>query len=652
MRTLVLSALLFSALVGPLIAGTLYVDVNNATPLAPFGSWASASTNIQDAIDAAIPGDLVLVTNGNYQFGEYFVSGVVVPSRVAVNKSLTVASVNGPAVTIIHGRKGGRTSLRGVYLADGAILSGFTITNGTANIEQLQGTGLGGGVYCQSAAAVVTNCVINGNQALSGGAVYQGTLHNCVLRNNTAGTGGGAYQAFLASCTVVGNRANSFGGGTFQSQLRHCTVVNNSALSVGGGLFEGTARDCIVYFNSAPTDSNHFGSTLNFSCTVPLPGAGLGNIVSDPQLSGEFHLSVTSPCRGAGDPAAAIGLDCDGEGWANPPSMGCDEYWPGQITGPLQVSVSAEYTNVTPSYVVGFIGVVSGKASTIAWRFGDGTTDSNRLSLTHTWGGNGVYPVTLTAYNEDYPLGISVTQVVEVVVQTVFYVAQDSASPVPPYSDWATAASDIQSAIDLATIPGQRVLVSNGVYGTGGRLVGSSIFGNTTNRVVVPRPMRVSSVNGPDVTTIEGQRALAGGGIGPGAVRCVYLAAGAVLDGFTLSGGATDSIDIGGGVYCQAPSSVVTNCILHANYGYNGGGAYSGRACQIFPSCYRRTAVGPHCRRTRSLRRARRPPSESRGISAPSSARCRPAARYRVRLRTKVRHLTSALRRTRRRCLP
>jgi hypothetical protein len=179
MRTLVLSALLFSALVGPLIAGTLYVDVNNATPLAPFGSWASASTNIQDAIDAAIPGDLVLVTNGNYQFGEYFVSGVVVPSRVAVNKSLTVASVNGPAVTIIHGRKGGRTSLRGVYLADGAILSGFTITNGTANIEQLQGTGLGGGVYCQSAAAVVTNCVINGNQGLSGGAVYQGTLHNC-----------------------------------------------------------------------------------------------------------------------------------------------------------------------------------------------------------------------------------------------------------------------------------------------------------------------------------------------------------------------------------------------------------------------------------------------------------------------------------------
>jgi len=149
-------------------------------------------------------------------------------------------------------------------------------------------------------------------------------------------------------------------------------------------------------------------------------------------------------------------------------------------------------------------------------------------------------------------------------------VAQDSANPVAPYTNWATAAQDIQSALDLAVLPGQWVLVSNGVYLTGGRLVA-----NTTNRVAVQRAMRLASVNGPDVTIIEGQRG-AGGGIGAGAVRCVYLASGAVLDGFTLRYGATESFSAGGGVYCASPSATVTNCIINANYAYLGGGAFSG----------------------------------------------------------------------------
>ena len=127
-------------------ATTRYVNAGNMSPVLPYTSWATAATNIEDAASIASFGDMVLVTNGVYQYGGYNLSG---SNRVYVANNVTVQSVNGPAGTSIMGYQvpgttNGANAVRCAYVNVGGTLSGFTLTNGATQSGRATGGGVAG----------------------------------------------------------------------------------------------------------------------------------------------------------------------------------------------------------------------------------------------------------------------------------------------------------------------------------------------------------------------------------------------------------------------------------------------------------------------------------------------------------------------------
>ncbi|MGH7991991.1 MAG: PKD domain-containing protein [Limisphaerales bacterium] len=412
------------------------VNTTGTNPVPPYSNWATAASNIQDAINVAGPGDIVLVTNGVYAAGGKIVAGGVT-NRVVVDRPITVTSVNGYPATSIQGAwdpvsTNGPAAVRCAWLTGGARLSGFTLVDGAAGTNNFVGssTDSGGGVFCASTNEVIANCVLTNNSAIFGAGVCSGTLNNCLLTGNTAfQLGGGALLATLNNCTVVSNFCNIYIGGGISA-------------GSGAGAFDCIARNTILLnnFSAVPyypyLQTDNYGNdytqqnpqyVFTFCDTDPLV-ANTGNIDAYPQFLDLFHITSTSPCYGSGSALYSSGTDLDGEAWANPPSMGCDEVILSNLIGPLAVSLSASQTNVLvslpgfwpPPHYDFFQGNITGRVAYITWSFGDGPVSTNfGLASSHSWTNTGDYTVTFTAYNTDNPAGVSTNTLIHVLLPDI-----------------------------------------------------------------------------------------------------------------------------------------------------------------------------------------------------------------------------------------
>lgn len=254
-----------------------YVNVAGINPVWPYGSWATAARNIQDAVDAAADGETVLVTNGVYNTGARVTPGGAILNRVVVTNAITIMSVNGPDVTVITGSGPlGDGAVRCVYLAGNATIERFTLSDGCTRLVGNDALDRSGGGVFSPGYGVVSNCVVSSNSAdYAGGGVYNcsvrssklignsanycgggaryGVLRDCELRDNTASTiwdGGGADGCTLENCALTGNSAG-YGGAVSDSIVSDCTLSGNSAVNDGGAAYGCIMDNCDVTDNSA-----------------------------------------------------------------------------------------------------------------------------------------------------------------------------------------------------------------------------------------------------------------------------------------------------------------------------------------------------------------------------------------------------------------
>jgi len=604
-------AVVATAAVEIVSADYAYYVATNGDDAAAGTNWATAKATIQAAADAAGPGCTIWVTNGVYDRGGRVVYGSLT-NRVALDKPLFLRSVNGPDVTIIAGAPNadgvpdGAAAVRGVYMASNTVLDGFTVTNGHTLAEgDTTRERSGGGVYAGTTNAFITNCVITGSTAdRYGGGCCRGTLYNCRLLGNAAtNMGGGAYSAVLFGCLVTdnaalnggglassaarngvvrGNRAAQYGGGLYSAAgaSESCTVAGNSAGTSGGGAYRGSLLNSIVYYNDAPTGPDFFEGDFTNCCVASWP-AGANNITNPPGIVSTLDPRLMPGAavigRGTNQPWMAAAVDWDGAPRITGASvdMGAFEFVSeSECTGALSAAISCAYTQAPAGFSVPFEALVAGRVQGYEWDFGDGARATSGCVVGHAFAAAGVFPVVLTVSN----LAGSVAATTEVAI-----VEPDCNLYVRPGGDdgaagtnWVTAFATIQAAVDAASL-GCTIWLTNGVYTNGGRAVEAGL----TNRAAVDRVVTVRSVNGPAFTAIAGQ-----GGIGPGAVRCVWLGSGARLDGFTLTNGFTlatgTSEKQGGGIWAEGSLAVVTNCwVAGCGAAGSGGGGDGGnyQAC-------------------------------------------------------------------------
>ncbi len=246
--------------------------------VSPYSTWDNAAKDIQSAVDAAVPGNVILVTNGTYNL----------TAKIEIATNLIVKSVNGSDVTIVDG---GNAVSCFVLNGGSVVIDGFTIRNGNsttfgggigsmalhANIlnctvsDNTTPTGYGGGILCYFG-GFVSNCIINDNSSLIGGGIvffYSGDMYDCIISNNIAtgdpnSSGGGAALLFGGSIknSVICNNISVYAGGGVvlakSGLIENCVIKRNNILvGRGGGAF--ISDNAIIIKSSVSENRANFG---------------------------------------------------------------------------------------------------------------------------------------------------------------------------------------------------------------------------------------------------------------------------------------------------------------------------------------------------------------------------------------------------------
>jgi hypothetical protein len=246
-----------------LVWGMMISELARATTITIGLNTNCDFSTIQEGIDAAIDGDTVVVSPGEY---------VVTEPITFRGKAITVQSETGSDETTVRMGTPAETNRGSVVVFENnettmSILEGFTITGGKGSLVPSANEWGGGGILFNASSAIVRNCIIMDNSTRYGGGIC------CVF----------TCSPILTDCNIVENSAEENGGGVLlwsgpSLTMTNCTIRENSTTGFGGGVHcwqnsSLTMTDCAIRKNSVTGDTPHvagYGGGLGCMDNSPL----------------------------------------------------------------------------------------------------------------------------------------------------------------------------------------------------------------------------------------------------------------------------------------------------------------------------------------------------------------------------------------------
>jgi hypothetical protein len=226
---------------------------------------------IQQAINAAQNGDMVLVAPGTYD------------TRISFEgKAITVTSEAGPQHTILSGGSSVVRFISGE--TNSSVISGFTIQNAYRLFGRLEG-----GIYIENSSPTIIGNIIKNNIAIHGGGAitiagnaFPGSftiIEGNLITNNRSdssqvGRGaGGISVTFGASAKIIDN-----------------VITDNICEFVGGGLSLYQAGNVVILNNKILRNSGYSGAGININnCTSALV---VQNLIADNRSDSYFAAGI------------------------------------------------------------------------------------------------------------------------------------------------------------------------------------------------------------------------------------------------------------------------------------------------------------------------------------------------------------------------
>jgi parallel beta-helix repeat protein len=545
------------------------------------GDWASARAatinvpadqpTIQDGINAASSGDIVLVAPGTYS------------ERIALgDPPIKVVSASGPAVTTITGNGVGPV----VNIGGTSTLAGFTITGGV-NTSNL---GDGGGVLVLSGSPTIFGNIITGNSACDGGGGIAVEFSSPTIQSNTitnnnqascsGGVGGGgillggAGAAMILSNTISKNSWTSGdGGGISLFAAGNPVILNNlisgnlakgafnggrTPIAAGGGIAMVNHSDALIEQNLIVNNNADIGAGVYFA--VPSGSNGplllnntiFGNSATQAVGAAIYASGYDGPVEFFNNLLLAPGTQnvvyCDNTFNPIPPVFeNNDVFSSGTIFETCAVN-AGQFGNVSadPLFVNsggGDFHLTSGSPAIDAGlnsEAGFSATDyyGNPRIVAGKSGDSAIVDLGAAEYQPPSPL------------QTPTPSA--TPTPVPGQINVPADYPTIQGAIDAAS-NGEVIRVAPGRYFETINFNGKAV--------------EVLSTAGPAATTIDGH------GLGPVVTFTSGETTASKLSGFTITGGLANTGPLywGGGILIQGASPTITSNIVNYNFACAGG---------------------------------------------------------------------------------